>query len=86
MRYVVQFELHIDLILIFSRLYIGSIECKLSKDDIQQAFEPFGHLEFVKLHHVEDPVTGRSKCYAFVQYVRHYCDSFCYPVFISTQV
>ena len=31
-------------------------------------FEPFGELEFVDLH--KDPVTGRSKGYAFVQYKR----------------
>lgn len=30
-------------------------------------FEPFGDLEFVDLH--RDPMTGRSKGYAFVQYV-----------------
>jgi len=30
-------------------------------------FEPFGELEFVDLH--RDPVTGRSKGYAFVQWV-----------------
>ena len=86
MRYVVQFELHIDLILIFSRLYVGSLQCSLLKDDIQKVFEPFGDLEFVEIHHDKDLVTGRIKCYAFVEYVRHYCDFFYYPVFISTQV
>lgn len=33
-------------------------------------FEPFGELEFVDLH--RDPMTGRSKGYAFVQLVSYY--------------
>lgn len=39
----------------------------LSESDIKQVFEPFGELDFVDLH--KDPATGRSKGYAFVQYV-----------------
>ena len=39
----------------------------LTESDIKQVFEPFGELEFVDLH--RDPMTGRSKGYAFVQYV-----------------
>ena len=50
------------------RLYVGSLHFNLTESDIKQVFEPFGELEFVDLH--KDPVTGRSKGYAFVQYKR----------------
>lgn len=50
-----------------SRLYVGSLHFNLTESDIKQVFEPFGELEFVDLH--RDPTTGRSKGYAFVQYV-----------------
>jgi RNA-binding protein 23/39 len=49
------------------RLYVGSLHFNLSETDIKQVFEPFGELEFVDLH--RDPMTGRSKGYAFVQSV-----------------
>lgn len=49
------------------RLYVGSLHFNLTESDIKQVFEPFGDLEFVDLH--RDPMTGRSKGYAFVQYV-----------------
>lgn len=47
------------------RLYVGSLHFNLTESDIKQVFEPFGELEFVDLH--RDPMTGRSKGYAFVQ-------------------
>ncbi|KAF7306898.1 Splicing factor CC1-like protein [Mycena indigotica] len=50
------------------QLYVGSLHFNLSEADIKQVFEPFGELEFVDLH--KDPMTGRSKGYAFVQYRR----------------
>lgn len=50
-----------------TRLYVGSLHFNLTESDIKQVFEPFGELEFVDLH--RDPMTGRSKGYAFVQYV-----------------
>lgn len=53
--------------LMHSRLYVGSLHFNLTESDIKQVFEPFGELEFVDLH--RDPMTGRSKGYAFVQYV-----------------
>ena len=53
------------LIMVDSRLYVGSLHFNLSESDIKQVFEPFGELEFVDLH--RDPMTGRSKGYAFVQ-------------------
>ena len=84
MQYVVQDDFHINSILIFPRLYVGSLHFNLTEGDIKQVFEPFGELEFVDLH--KDSVTGRSKGYAFVQYVCRYYDFFCYPVFIPSQV
>jgi len=48
-------------------LYVGSLHFNLTEAEIKQVFEPFGELEFVDLH--RDPMTGRSKGYAFVQYV-----------------
>ncbi|ETW87166.1 hypothetical protein HETIRDRAFT_99556 [Heterobasidion irregulare TC 32-1] len=48
------------------QLYVGSLHFNLTESDIKQVFEPFGELEFVDLH--RDPMTGRSKGYAFVQY------------------
>ncbi|KAF7985348.1 hypothetical protein HWV62_6563 [Athelia sp. TMB] len=50
------------------QLYVGSLHFNLTEGDIKQVFEPFGELEFVDLH--RDPMTGRSKGYAFVQYKR----------------
>jgi len=50
------------------QLYVGSLHFNLTESDIKQVFEPFGPLEFVDLH--RDPMTGRSKGYAFVQYKR----------------
>lgn len=75
MQYVVQYELPVYPILNFSRLYVGSLHFNLTEGDIKQVFEPFGELEFVDLH--KDSVTGRSKGYAFVQYVCHRYDIFC---------
>ncbi|KAK7058994.1 Phosphatidylinositol-3-phosphatase SAC1 [Paramarasmius palmivorus] len=49
-------------------LYVGSLHFNLTESDIKQVFEPFGPLDFVDLH--RDPMTGRSKGYAFVQYKR----------------
>ncbi|KAG6336663.1 hypothetical protein ID866_2410 [Astraeus odoratus] len=50
------------------QLYVGSLHFNLTESDIRQVFEPFGDLEFVDLH--RDPMTGRSKGYAFIQYKR----------------
>lgn len=49
----------------FRSLYVGSLHFNLTESDIKQVFEVFGELEFVDLH--RDPMTGRSKGYAFVQ-------------------
>ncbi|KIO08312.1 hypothetical protein M404DRAFT_937265 [Pisolithus tinctorius Marx 270] len=50
------------------QLYVGSLHFNLTESDIRQVFEPFGELAFVDLH--RDPMTGRSKGYAFIQYKR----------------
>jgi RNA-binding protein 39 len=50
------------------QLYVGSLHFNLTESDIKQVFVPFGVIEFVDLH--RDPMTGRSKGYAFVQYKR----------------
>ncbi|KZT57131.1 splicing factor, CC1-like protein [Calocera cornea HHB12733] len=50
------------------QLYVGSLHFNLTESDVKQVFEPFGELEFVDLH--RDPLTGRSKGFAFVQYKR----------------
>jgi RNA-binding protein 39 len=50
----------------FHRLYVGNVHFSITEDDLTNVFEPFGELEFVQLQKDE---TGRSKGYAFVQYV-----------------
>ena len=50
-----------------NRLYVGSLNFALTENDIRQVFQPFGPVEVVDLH--KDPVTGKSKGYAFVQCV-----------------
>ena len=67
MQYVVLIHSHRLIANTFFRLYVGSLHFNLTESDIKQVFEPFGELEFVDLH--RDPMTGRSKGYAFVQYV-----------------
>ncbi|ORY78093.1 hypothetical protein BCR35DRAFT_353072 [Leucosporidium creatinivorum] len=47
-------------------LYVGSLNFALTENDIRQVFQPFGEVEVVDLH--KDPVTGKSKGYAFVQF------------------
>ncbi|CAO3573344.1 unnamed protein product [Mortierella alpina] len=48
------------------RLYVGSVNFDLAEDDLKQVLEPFGPIEFIKLH--RDAETGKSKGFAFVQY------------------
>ena len=47
------------------RLYVGSVNFDLAEDDLKQVLEPFGPIEFIKLH--RDAETGKSKGFAFVQ-------------------
>ncbi|KAM0750764.1 splicing factor, CC1-like protein [Meredithblackwellia eburnea MCA 4105] len=47
-------------------LYVGSLNFALTESDIRQVFQPFGEVDVVDLH--KDPVTGKSKGYAFVQF------------------
>jgi RNA recognition motif-containing protein len=49
------------------RLYVGSLNFALTESDIREVFQPFGPVEIVDLH--KDVVTGKSKGYAFVQFV-----------------
>ena len=49
------------------RLYVGSLNFALTESDIRQVFQPFGQVELVDLH--KDPITGKSKGFAFVQSV-----------------
>ena len=67
MQYVLSCHQFWFCLISFLRLYVGSLHFNLTESDIRQVFEPFGELEFVDLH--RDPMTGRSKGYAFVQYV-----------------
>lgn len=45
---------------------MGNVHFSITESDLRNVFEPFGELEFVQLQKDE---TGRSKGYAFVQYV-----------------
>ncbi|KAF9581867.1 hypothetical protein BGW38_000960 [Lunasporangiospora selenospora] len=48
------------------RLFVGSVNFDLTEDDLKKEFEPFGPIEFVKIH--RDAETGKSKGFAFIQY------------------
>ncbi|KAG0264635.1 hypothetical protein DFQ27_001087 [Actinomortierella ambigua] len=48
------------------RLYVGSVNFDLNENDLREVLDPFGPIEFINLH--RDPVTGKSKGFAFVQY------------------
>jgi len=52
----------------YKRLYVGSINFKITEEDLKILFKNFGELDFVKLH--INPETGRSCGYAFIQYKR----------------
>ncbi|KAH8924392.1 splicing factor CC1-like protein [Atractiella rhizophila] len=47
-------------------LYVGSLNFQLTDADIRAVFQPFGAIDYVDLH--KDPITGKSKGYAFVQF------------------
>lgn len=57
-----------DLETSYKRLYVGSINFKITEEDLKNIFRNFGELDFVKLH--INPETGRSCGYAFIQYKR----------------
>ncbi|KAG0226543.1 hypothetical protein BGW42_003531 [Actinomortierella wolfii] len=48
------------------RLYVGSVNFDLNENDLREVLDPFGPIEFINLH--RDPMTGKSKGFAFVQY------------------
>jgi RNA recognition motif-containing protein len=58
----------------FNRLYVGSLHFTLTEDEIRAVFESYGPLDFVNLHRDE---TGKSKGFAFVQYVFFLSRSVC---------
>lgn len=49
-----------------ARIYAGNIHFGVAENELQQIFESFGEIEFVNLQ--REP-TGKSKGYAFIQYV-----------------
>ncbi|KAJ3162059.1 RNA-binding protein 39 [Geranomyces michiganensis] len=49
-----------------TRVYIGSLHFSLTEDDLKAVFEPFGPIDKIDLH--KDPLTGKSRGYAFVNY------------------
>lgn len=49
----------------YKRLYVGSINFKITEEDLKSLFKNFGELDFVKLHINQE--TGRSCGYAFIQ-------------------
>ncbi|EGF80158.1 hypothetical protein BATDEDRAFT_11758 [Batrachochytrium dendrobatidis JAM81] len=51
-----------------SRIYVGSLDYSLTEQDVANAFQGFGPIEFINIH--MDKETGHSKGYAFVQYVK----------------
>lgn len=51
-----------------SRLYVGSLHFDLVDQDVKAVFEPFGEIDHVDLH--REPLTNKSKGFAFVQYKR----------------
>lgn len=57
-----------DLETSYKRLYVGSINFKITEEDLKSLFKNFGELDFVKLHINQE--TGRSCGYAFIQYKR----------------
>ncbi|KAK5666686.1 hypothetical protein BDV3_006033 [Batrachochytrium dendrobatidis] len=51
-----------------SRIYVGSLDYSLTEQDVANAFQGFGPIEFINIH--MDKETGHSKGYAFVQYTQ----------------
>lgn len=53
----------------YLRLYVGSIHPNVTEENLRLLFEPYGEIDTLQLH--RDPVTQRSKGFAFVQYKEH---------------
>lgn len=67
----------------YHRLYVGSIHFKLTEDELRQIFEPFGPIDSINLHTDE---TGRSRGFAFIQYVDGLISCFSYYSFSNTNL
>ena len=49
------------------KLFVGGLPQEVSQDDLKEYFEQFGEIDSVKLK--MDPMTGRSRGFAFLLYV-----------------
>lgn len=54
------------IVLMFDRVYVGSISFELKEDTIRQAFLPFGPIKSINMSW--DPITQKHKGFAFVEY------------------
>ena len=53
-----------------TKVFVGGLTEKLAEmeeSELKELFDPFGEIEYVDIH--RDPQTGKSKGYAFIQYV-----------------
>lgn len=53
------------------KVVVGGLEDRLAdiqEDRLKELFGPFGHIDYVDIH--RDPLTGRCKGFAFIQYTR----------------
>ena len=46
-------------------IYVGNLSFEVTEEDLQEAFEAFGHIESVKI--IKDNYSGRSKGFGFVE-------------------
>ncbi|MBN1832428.1 MAG: RNA-binding protein [Deltaproteobacteria bacterium] len=46
-------------------IYVGNLSFEVTEEDLQKAFEAFGHTESVKI--IKDNYNGRSKGFGFVE-------------------
>lgn len=46
-------------------IYVGNLSYELNEEELQQAFEAFGHVESAKI--IRDAYTGRSRGFGFVE-------------------
>jgi RNA recognition motif-containing protein len=46
-------------------IYVGNLSYEVSEEDLQEAFEAFGHVESVRI--IKDKYSGQSKGFGFVE-------------------
>lgn len=65
---VVQFRhlIHVFLLLVFCRVYVGNLDHSLTEGDILAVLSQFGEVDDIHLVREED--TGKSKGFAFAKY------------------